>query len=183
MSSDVVDLIMADHREVERLFEQLKAQPESRPLLVPVVAALLTAHSRAEEAEVYPAARDEAGETEEVAHSQEEHLQAEMLLRQLAETDPTSDKFDSVLQELVEAVEHHVQEEESTVLPGMRERLDDNRRQQLGQAFASSRADHLTGKVGQLTREEMARQAQNMDMPGASSMSKQELEKELNKQV
>lgn len=183
MGTDVVDLIMADHREVERLFEQLKTQPESRPLVVPVVAALLTAHSRAEEAEVYPAARTEAGETDEVAHSQEEHLQAEQIMHRLVELAPDDQRFESTLQELVDAVQHHVQEEESTVLPGMRERIPDDRRQKLGQAFAAARADHLTGKVGRLTRDEMARQAENLDMRGTSSMSKQELEKELNKQV
>ena len=69
-AADVVDLIMADHREVERLFELLKQQPTTRGLNFPVLCALLIAHSRAEESEVYPVAKDEAGETEEVAHSQ-----------------------------------------------------------------------------------------------------------------
>jgi Hemerythrin HHE cation binding domain len=78
MAEDVVELIMNDHREVERLFEELKNSPEKRPNLLPVLTTLLTAHSRAEEAEMYPVARDEAGETEEVAHSQEEHLVARL---------------------------------------------------------------------------------------------------------
>jgi len=51
---DVVDLIMQDHREVERLFDELKNHPEKRPLLTPVMCGLLVAHSRAEESEVYP---------------------------------------------------------------------------------------------------------------------------------
>ena len=50
-TADVVDLIMQDHREVERLFEELRTSPDKRPNLVPVLTALLTAHSRAEEAE------------------------------------------------------------------------------------------------------------------------------------
>lgn len=65
---DVVEMIMADHREVERLFDILKNQPDQRAMVLPTVAALLIAHSRAEETEVYPVARTEAGETEEVAH-------------------------------------------------------------------------------------------------------------------
>ena len=51
---DVVDLIMQDHREVERIFEELKSSPEKRKGLTPVLVTLLTAHSRAEESEVYP---------------------------------------------------------------------------------------------------------------------------------
>ena len=66
---DVVDVIMADHREVKRLFDVLEKHPERRSLELPVLTTLLVAHSRAEEAEVYPAARTEASETDEVAHA------------------------------------------------------------------------------------------------------------------
>lgn len=80
MTGDVVDMITDDHREVERLLGILQHNPEQRPLMVPVVAALLMAHDRAEEAEVYPAARTEAGEEEETAHSSQEHSQTEAVL-------------------------------------------------------------------------------------------------------
>jgi hemerythrin superfamily protein len=181
VGADVVDLIMQDHREVERLFDELKTHPEQRPLLVPTLTALLTAHSRAEEAEVYPVARDEAGEADEVAHSQEEHAQAERLLERLAATDPQSPEFDEVLDEVIEAVTHHVEEEESTVLPGMRERLDDSRRAELGKAFAASRAQHMGDQPGDASREELLLQAQNAGLAGASSMTKDELARELKK--
>jgi hypothetical protein len=51
---DVVDLIEADHREVERLFEALKSQPEQRALELPVLSAALIALSRGEEARSIP---------------------------------------------------------------------------------------------------------------------------------
>jgi hypothetical protein len=107
MPADVVDLIMQDHREVERLFDELKENPEKRPNLLPVLTTLLTAHSRAEEAEVYPVAAAEAGEKEEVSHSQQEHIEADQLLAKLARTDPTSAAFDKALQNLIDAVSHH----------------------------------------------------------------------------
>jgi hemerythrin superfamily protein len=175
VSADVVDLIMQDHREVERLFDEMRSHPEKRPLMVPTLGALLTAHSRAEEAEVYPVAKEEAGEAEEVAHSQEEHAQAEELLRRLAEANPDSSKFDEILDGLVEAVKHHGEEEESTVLAGMRERLDEDRLAELGAAFAASRAEHLGDRPGDASREELLAQARNAGISGASSMSKQEL--------
>ncbi len=71
---------MQDHREVEQLFQRMKTEPDQRPMLVPVVSTLLIAHSRAEEAEVCPVARDEAGEAGDVARSQEELAQAEETL-------------------------------------------------------------------------------------------------------
>ncbi len=175
MAGDVVDLIMQDHREVERLFDELQRHPDKRPLLTPVLAALLTAHSRAEEAEVYPVAKDEADETEAIPHSQREHALAEQLLARLTEADPQTAEFDRLLSELVEAVDHHVEEEESTVLPGIRRRLDERRRAELGRAFADSRARHLGDHPGEATKEELETQARNADLPGASSMDKEEL--------
>jgi len=183
VAGDVVDLIMQDHREVERLFAELKNHPETRPLLVPVLSALLTAHSRAEEAEVYPAAKDEAGETHEVAHSQEEHVEAERILARLAATDCESPDFDTVLTELVDAVTHHVEEEESTVLPGMKTGLDDRRRRELGEAFVTSRAAHLGDRPGEASKEELRTQARNADMSGVFNLNKQELSEELQKKT
>jgi hemerythrin superfamily protein len=179
VGTNVVDLIMQDHREVERLFDELQSHPEKRPLLVPALTSLLTAHSRAEESEVYPVASDEAGEADEVAHSQEEHAEAEQLLARLAEADPQSSAFDAILAEVVEAVTHHVEEEETTVLPGMRQKLDQGRLEELGQAFAASRAQHMGDQPGDATREELMIQAQNAGVTGASSMTKDQLEKEL----
>ncbi|MCC3765369.1 hemerythrin domain-containing protein [Glycomyces sp. TRM65418] len=179
MSADVVELIMQDHREVERLFDQLKNSPETRPLLTPVLAALLVAHSRAEEAEVYPAAKDEAGDVEDVAHSQEEHAKAEQMLKRLVEADPESDQYGQLLTELEEAISHHVEEEESKVLPDLKEAFDEQRRMQLGKAFVESRTRHLGEMPGEATKEELQWQAHNMGLAGASTMDKAELEKEL----
>ena len=166
MSADVVDLSMHDHREVEWLFDELRSHPEKRLLMVPTLTALVTAHSRAEEAEVYPVAREEADEAEEVAHSQEEHAQAEQLLRRRADANPESSKFDDILDQLVEAVKHHVEEEESAVLPGMRKRLDEDRLAELATAFAASRAERLGDRPGDVGREELEVQARNAGIAG-----------------
>jgi hemerythrin superfamily protein len=177
--SDVVDLIMADHREVERLFDVLQHEPDKRALTLPTLSALLIAHSRAEEAEVYPVARSEAGETDEVAHSQEEHAEAEQLLERLQGIDPHSAEFGPALDKLVKAVQHHVDEEETSVLPGIRDRIAAERRAELGTAFAASREAHLGEGPGEETKAELLQQAKNADIAGASSMSKDELHEAL----
>ncbi|MEV6286125.1 hemerythrin domain-containing protein [Kribbella sp. NPDC051770] len=179
MAGDVVDLIMQDHREVERLFDELKDNPEKRPNLVPVLTTLLSAHSRAEESAVYPAAAAEADEADDVAHSQQEHVEADQLLEKLAKTDPTSAAFDKVLQNLVDAVTHHVEEEETKVLPGMRQHLTDERRLELGEAFVASRKEHLGDQPEDITRDELLQQARNADVSGASSLGKDDLKKKL----
>ncbi len=181
MQYDVVDLIMQDHREVERLFDELKNHPEKRPLLTPVLCGLLVAHSRAEEAEVYPVAKEAAGESDEVAHSQEEHAEAERLLAKLLDCEYDSPQYDQMLKKVVDSITHHVEEEEKTVLPGMRRRLAAQRRHELGEAFARSRADHLGELPGQATREELLQQAKNLGLANAASMTKEQLRRELQK--
>lgn len=176
MPQDVVDLIMADHREVERLFDKMREDPESRPMLLPTVSTLLIAHSRAEESEVYPAARDEAGETDEVAHSQEEHAAAEELMIKLQKMEFSSPDFDSTLEELAEAVLHHVEEEEESVLPGVRTSLSPARLAELGVAFVEARAEHMGDQPGEATKEELLIAAQNAQVEGASSMSRDQLQ-------
>ena len=171
---DVVDLILQDHRQVEELFEKLKSDPEQRAGLVPVLTTLLTAHSRAEEAEVYPAAAKAGGE-DDVEHSQEEHVEADRLLARLAECDPGSSEFDAALEDVVKAITHHVEEEESTVLPGMRERMGEDELNRLADAFLASRAEHLGEQPDDITKGQLEQQAENLDLEGTSGLSKQEL--------
>ena len=180
---DVVDLIMQDHREVERLFEQLRNDPAKRPGLVPVLTTLLFAHSRAEESDVYPAAADEAGASDDVEHSQEEHIEADELLAQLADADPTSEAFDQILTKVIDAVTHHIEEEESSVLPAIKENLSDERRDELGEAFLATRAEHLGDQPDDITKAQLEQQAANLDLPGASGMSKEELKKALEEEA
>ena len=178
--TDVVDLIEQDHVELKRLFDELRNNPETRAANTPVMITLLTAHSRAEEAEVYPAARD-AGGADEVKHSQEEHLEADQLAAQVAQTDPDSDEFLTNLQKLVDAVTHHMEEEESTVLPGMRQRMDAETLSTLGEAFLASRAEHLGDQPQDITKEELEQQAENAEKDVPSDATKDEVQARLRK--
>lgn len=175
---NVVDLIMNDHRELERLFDQLQNQPESRANTLPVMISLLTAHSRAEESEVYPAAT-EAGIGEDVEHSQKEHLEADQLAADLAATPVDGADFEEKLAKLVDAVKHHVEEEETTVLPGMRNGLSAERLDALGEAFLGSREEHLGEMPEDITKDELEQQAANANLSGASGKSKDELAEDL----
>ncbi|HSI26568.1 MAG TPA: hemerythrin domain-containing protein [Aeromicrobium sp.] len=178
--SDVVDLIEQDHHELKRLFNELLTKPETRAANVPVMVTLLTAHSRAEEAEVYPAA-SEAGGAEEVKHSQEEHLEADQLAAEVASADPEADDFVTKLQELIDAVTHHMEEEESTVLPGLRERMDADALNTLADAFLSSRAEHLGDMPEDITKDELEQQAENAEKDVPSGATKDEVQEELRK--
>lgn len=169
----VSDLIRTDHREMERLFSELKS-PEKRALIAPTIVALLAAHSRAEESEVYPALRQGTGAADEVAHSQKEHVEADQLAARLVDTDLDSATFEAVLKKLVDAVSHHIEEEESDVLPALDE-LPEQSQQALAMAFVRVRAEHLMAGTTSMTRAELETQARNEGIEGTSSMTKHEL--------
>lgn len=181
--ADVVELIMQDHRTLEELFDELQQDTERRPELLEKVAALLTAHSRAEEERVYPAVAKEAGERDEAHHGTEEHHEAEEMLEKLRGMSPKGKEFEAKLKEFVDAVKHHVEEEESDILPALRHAVSAERLKELGTAFAERRREELTGSGGNgstsgsdgRTKDELYEEAQELDVHGRSTMNKDEL--------
>jgi hypothetical protein len=87
------------------------------------------------------------------------------------------------LQNLIDAVSHHVEEEETKVLSGMRSTLSDQRRTELGEAFVASRKQHLGEQPGDMTRDELAQQATNADIPGTSGLPKDKLQQKVQREA
>ncbi|MBB5957542.1 hemerythrin superfamily protein [Saccharothrix tamanrassetensis] len=152
MATDVVELILADHRRFEELFRELRDRSSDRSALLVDLAALLVAHAEAEESEVYPALKRYRGvEDEEVDHGAEEHAEGHQALLALMEVSDTgSEEWESALEELVEALNHHVDEEERTILNAAREQVPDDRRAELGRLFQEVRQDRLDDDCGDL---------------------------------
>ncbi|WP_182906731.1 hemerythrin domain-containing protein [Microbispora sp. H13382] len=178
MATDVISLIKEDHRDVESLFERLQKMPENRPALLAELAAKFVAHSEGEEDEVYPAlARRRPEEKEEVHHGVEEHHEAEEMISQLLETDPDGPEFDTLLQELIKAVTHHVEEEENDILPVLEKAVPFEERVRLGKAFSKRKAEVLAAplKPRSRTKDELSHQAKELGIEGASGMTKDEL--------
>ena len=93
--------------------------------------------------------------------------------------DPESGEFGDVLEQLIDAVTHHLEEEEETVLPHMRERMTPEELSDLGRRFLASRAEHLGDQPDDMTKDQLEQQARNVGLDGASGMSKTELKSEL----
>jgi hemerythrin superfamily protein len=189
MADDVITMIKSDHRELKRICGMLQQEKSSRPLMLPVAVALLTAHSRGEEDHVYPVIAREAGEKSEVAHSRHEHAEAEQLGQRLLGMDPRSSESESALSEWISAVLHHAEEEENELLPALEKAADASRLTEIGMKFAARRAQELTGQgngrkavKGQgKTKEELLEEAREQGVKGRSSMSKAQLEKAVGK--
>lgn len=148
---DVVELILADHREFERLMRALRNREEDRAVRLRELADLLVAHAEAEEREVYPTLKRRAPEeAEEIEHGSEEHSEGHEALAGLQDADPEDDDaFEEALEELVETVNHHLDEEERDVLNAAREHVDGATRERLGEAFLRVRRQLLDEGAGE----------------------------------
>lgn len=193
MTLDVISMIKADHRDVERLFDRLKKDTEDRPALLAELAAKFVAHSRGEEELVYPEiAKTVPSEKSQVREGAKEHHQAERMLLDLLDVGPATARFGTLLTELVQAVDHHVQEEESELLPALKKAVSRERLEELGRAFSERKAQEIqhglpvgsgnrSRKHSGLSKEELYHRAQEAKVPGRSSMTKEELTKALQK--
>ncbi|MFF3493232.1 hemerythrin domain-containing protein [Streptomyces sp. NPDC002795] len=151
-STDVVELILDDHRRMEELFRRMRSVEAERAEALREFADLLVAHALAEEHEVYPALkRFRDVDNDEVDHGVHEHEDGnKALLALLAVDEVGGEDWDEKLEELVEAVTHHTDEEERTILNGARENVPMERREELGAAFTESRAKHLKADCGHI---------------------------------
>lgn len=138
---DVVDLILADHRTFEALLRALRDSTADRDAARQALATLHVAHAEAEELKVYPVLRKkDAISAQEEGHGEEEHAEGhEALLKVLEADDVEGEDFDELVEKLAEAVNHHLTEEELTILNPAREDVDEDVRRRLGTDFAAER--------------------------------------------
>lgn len=147
---DAVQLLKADHREVETWFGQFeKARSDDKKQeLARKICLALTVHAQIEEEIFYPAFL-EATRDEDMHHEAEvEHDGAKKLIAEIEASGPEDDYFDARVTVLSEMIKHHVKEEEQRDgmfakarkagmdLKGLGEQLQMRKDELMGQATA-----------------------------------------------
>jgi hemerythrin superfamily protein len=130
VQTGATDLLKTQHRKVEATFKKLeggRAKPE--PLL-DELAHDLTAHMKIEQDIFYPAVREI--DEDLVLESFEEHSLAEIALKRLLATSPDDPTFVPKVTTLKELILHHVEEEESDLLPKVEKKLGKEKNVELG---------------------------------------------------
>ncbi|VXC30934.1 hemerythrin domain-containing protein [Aeromicrobium sp. 9AM] len=152
-SGDVIDLIIEDHRRFEALLRDLRNSESDRERVRAAFSALHVAHAEAEERHVYPALRRKtSADAEEVDHGEEEHAEGNEALLALLECSGTdTQKFDDALEKLAELVNHHLTEEELTILNPAREDVGEPTRMDLGKQFAAERNRQIDADCGSIS--------------------------------
>ena len=175
-------ILTRQHHEVDAMLSQLASVEDGqvRSKLLKVLEQQLVAHAKAEEETFYRELTRE-GEKGEAKHAKHEHRDIETALEELLALDVDDDGWDDALQHLTETVQHHVEEEEGDVFDAALRSLDPEALDELATAFTEHRRQQLEKLGGsddgyaELNKDELLAEARERDVPGRSSMSRDEL--------
>lgn len=141
------ELLKQDHKAVAELFAAHEAagdqaHAQKREIAEKILNAL-DVHTQIEEEIYYPAARDGAtDETDKLlAEAYEEHQVAKRLMAELRVSSPGAEEWDAKMKVLKEAIEHHVEEEETELFPKVRETLGSSYLQEVGERLEARKRE------------------------------------------
>ena len=173
---DLIEHLTSEHRDAERLLKQLKdTEPGSaRDALVDELTTALQTHMAVEEQFLYPIVADTLGqEPEEEAET--EHTLAREGLGKLDEL-RAEPGFGAAVDMVEAGIAHHVKEEEHEIFPKLRAQAADEVAQlDPEECEAAVKRGASGSSTVDLTKDELYQQAQEADIPGRSSMTKDEL--------
>jgi hemerythrin superfamily protein len=138
---DAVQLLRADHRKVQGLFDQFgKARGEDRKeALAREICTELKVHAQIEEEIFYPAAREALREQDLIDEATVEHASAKELIAQIEGMGPGDELFDAKVTVLGEYIKHHVKEEHNELFPKLKKTKIDLK--EIGRQLAERKGD------------------------------------------
>ena len=144
---DVIEILTADHREVEAMFIELDTllqtrsgtEDELRKDLADQITIELVRHAVAEEVAVYPMVKEKVSE-EEAERAKREHAEAEETMKRLERLDSDDATFEQEIRKLMSEIREHVAEEEGEMFPRMREVFTQEELTELGKRVEAIKA-------------------------------------------
>jgi hemerythrin superfamily protein len=138
---DAVQLLRADHRKVQGLFDQFgKARGEDRKeALARKICTELKVHAQIEEEIFYPAAREALKAQDLIDEATVEHASAKELIAQIEGMGPGDELFDARVTVLGEYIKHHVKEEHNELFPKLKKTQIDLK--EIGRQLAERKED------------------------------------------
>jgi hemerythrin superfamily protein len=130
---DALELLKQDHAKVKKLFDRAESvDNREKRRIFSQIKTELEIHAQIEENIFYPAMQKYDGLKELVAESLKEHSGMKALLQEMiALSDP--EDFKDTLEELIDNVEHHAEdEEEGKMFPKVRELVSASELHKLG---------------------------------------------------
>lgn len=182
---DALSLLTADHNRVRGLFTRFQSAEEEKDtaLMTELAAKIMTeleVHTTIEEEIFYPAIKqvDDEELTETVDEGIEEHHVAKILMEEIMALEPGDDAWAAKMKVLIESVEHHAGEEEEEMFPETRKEVDAAILEAIGARLEARKAElgaPTAADKEHLSTEELKELAKEQEIPGRSSMNREEL--------
>lgn len=181
---DGLDLLTADHNRLRGLFTRFHAAQENNDTtamgqLAEQIFAELEVHTAIEEQIFYPVVHDLSEElAETVDEGVQEHHVVDVLIEEARALTPFDAEWVAKLTVLIESVEHHAEEEETDLFLQVRSATEAATRQEWGARFEKMKADRgapTPAGAAELTTEELRRRATEQQIPGRSTMTRDDL--------
>ncbi|MFB2918887.1 MULTISPECIES: hemerythrin domain-containing protein [Aerosakkonema] len=136
---NIQELIRMDHTKVNTLFAQVQSTDDPQKLqeYFGQIYKDLSAHSEAEEQIVYPAVRSYYEKTDDLYKEQAEMKQ---LLERIKSISPSSSNFKDEVKQLMNAVMHHVQQEESEMFRKINDNFSEQQQEQMATEFKTAKS-------------------------------------------
>ncbi len=135
---NALELLISQHRDVEETFSVIEGStdPDEKMRIFEKLADSLAIHAAIEEHQFYPAVK--AQNTEYILlESVEEHLGMKRVIADLMKLQPDDESFDAKISVLRELVMNHVEEEETELFPQVKQLMDDEQLEELGEEMES----------------------------------------------
>lgn len=181
---DALSLLTADHNRVRGLFTRFQSAEESGETaqmaeLAATILEELEVHATIEEEIFYPTVSEASEEIHEVVvEGVEEHNVVKQLAEEVKTLSPEDETWAAKLKVMIENVEHHAEEEESELFPQVRKALGAEALAELGEQLEARKAAlgaPTAADKDHLSTEELKKLAQEQEIPGRSSMDREEL--------
>jgi hypothetical protein len=119
---DLLDILVAEHRAVERLFADFEtADRARRRVMLAAMLAELQRHGATEERYLFPATREYLPAGADLAgHELREQAEVDALAERVRGLDVADPEFGPLVNELMTGIRHHVQEQETELFPRLR---------------------------------------------------------------
>ena len=115
---NALEMLREDHQKVQALFDEFEgADNRSRQGIGNQILTELEIHATLEETLIYPAIREALDEDDMMDEALEEHHVVERMIKELRKMQPKDERHRAKFKVLSEIVKHHVEEEESEILP------------------------------------------------------------------
>jgi hemerythrin superfamily protein len=181
---DALTLLTADHNRVRGLFARFQEAEEQENTaemteLAAKIIVELEVHTTIEEEIFYPEVKGADEELKDsVDEGMEEHHVAKVLISEIKALSPDDDAWAAKVKVLIESVEHHATEEEEELFPETRKNFDKAALEDLGTRLEARKAQlgaPTAADKEHLTTEELKELAREQEIPGRSSMGRDEL--------